>query len=75
LKNDISCTIKTGMSDVKLIFPQGVHAKVAVTGGLGNINANGTWTINGSTYETGSGSPKINVTVEMAVGNLSITQD
>ena len=75
LKNDISCTIKTGMSDVKLIFPQGVHAKVAVTGGLGNINANGTWTINGSTYETGSGSPMINVTVEMAVGNLSITQN
>lgn len=73
LKNDIACSIKTGVSDVKLVFPQGGHVIVTVNGGLGNVNANGTWTINGTTYETGSGSPSINVTIEMAVGNLTLT--
>lgn len=74
LQQDIKVYIKTGMSEVKLILPQGAHSIVTVTGGLGNVSANGSWTISGSTYETGSGSPSINIQVETAVGSLVLSQ-
>jgi len=74
LQQDIKVNIKTGMSELKLILPQGAHSLVTVTGGLGNVTANGSWTINGSTYETGSGSPTINIQIEMAVGSLVLSQ-
>jgi hypothetical protein len=74
LQQDILCSIKTGVSDLKLILPKDAHSIITVTGGLGNVNATGAWNITGSTYETGSGSPTISIQVEMALGNLTLSQ-
>lgn len=74
LQQDINVTIKTGMSEMKLVLPQGVHSVVTMTSGLSNVSASGSWTITGSTYETGSGSPTINITVDMALGSLVLSQ-
>jgi len=74
LKDDMNVRISTGMSDLTLTIPSGAHAVIIINGGLSNINANGTWTINGSTYETGSTGPTIYVTLDMAVGNLNLNQ-
>ena len=75
LKEDVNVRISAGMSDLTLIIPTGTHAIVTLNGGLSNINANGTWTINGSTYETGSTGATIHVTLDMAVGNLNLIQE
>ncbi len=74
LQQDILCTIKTGVSDLKLILPKDVHSIITVTGGLGNVNATGAWNITGSTYENGTGSPTIEIQVDMALGNLVLSQ-
>ena len=74
ISKDMSISITSGMSDISLVVPSGVHTIMNLTGGLSNINASGTWTMDGSRYESGSGSPTITISVEMAVGNLSISQ-
>ena len=63
------------VDDLTLTIPEGVHAVVTINGGLSNINANGTWNISSNRYECGSGGPTINITVEMAVGNLNLNQN
>jgi hypothetical protein len=75
LVNDINVKIGAGMSDMTLTFPSGSHAIITINGGLSNINANGSWTINGSTYEMGTGGPTITITIDMAVGNLNLVQN
>ncbi len=70
--NDINVHISAGMSDITLTIPANMQATITVNGGLSNINANGTWTINGNTYTSGSSGPTIRITVDMAVGNLNL---
>ncbi len=74
LIEDMNVKVSAGMSDVTLVIPKDTHTIVTINGGLSNINATGTWTINGSSYETGTGQPTITIDVEMAVGNLSLLQ-
>ena len=74
IKKDMSVKISSGMSDIKIIVPANVHTLVYINGGLNNINVNGTWTINGTTYECGSGAPTITINIEMAVGNLTLSK-
>jgi hypothetical protein len=73
--NDINVRISAGMSDIKLIIPANMQATITVNGGLSNINASGTWTINGNTYSSGSTGPTIRITVDMAVGNLNLIKE
>jgi hypothetical protein len=71
---DMNVRINSGMSDLTLTIPPNVRSVITVTGGLSNVNAGGTWTISGSTYQSGTSGPVINITVSMAVGNLTLVQ-
>ncbi len=72
LKRDTTVTIESGISNIVLIIPQGVSAKVTFEGGLSSVNTSGNWTKNGNTYlQTGSG-PTIRVDVKMGAGNLDL---
>lgn len=71
---DMSVKISSGVSDIKVIVPANVHTQVYINGGLNNVNETGTWSINGTQYESGSEGPTIVINVEMAVGNLSLIQ-
>jgi hypothetical protein len=74
LTHDISVKLTSGVSDVKVIVPEDAHTVLVITGGLTNVNVNGTWSIDGSHYESGSGNPTITIHVEMALGNLTVTK-
>ena len=74
LKENTSLQISTGMSNVKIILPKEGHVHVSVTGGISNIDASGIWNISGSTYEMGSTGPLIDIKIDMAVGNLVLSQ-
>jgi len=74
LLDDMNVKVSSGMSDVTLVIPTDAHTIVSINGGISNINANGTWTISGNQYESGAGSPVINIDIEMAVGNLNLIQ-
>jgi hypothetical protein len=75
VQHDISARVQTGMSDITIVIPEGVRARITVSGGLSNVDANGTWTISGNTYECGSEGPLITVNLDMAVGNLQLKQE
>jgi hypothetical protein len=74
LKNNISARVSSGMSDLKIIIPSGSRAMITVSGGLSNIDATGTWTISGNSYQCGTNGPTITININMAVGNLQLIQ-
>jgi hypothetical protein len=65
-------TVKTGVSNLTLIFPAGTSAKVTNTGAVSNLNTQGTWTVNGDTYTISGDSPLLTVQLETGVGNVRL---
>lgn len=72
LQRDGLVKITAGVSEVKLIIPDGVNAEVKVTGGVNNINTQGTWTVTDNVYTSGGSGPRLTIEVEMAVGSLKL---
>ncbi len=73
LQKNMDVHISSGMSNTEIIVPDNVIVIVEVTGGLSNVDLSGTWTIENSTYTTGSGNHTIHIYVEMAMGNLALS--
>jgi hypothetical protein len=74
LTKDMNVKISSGLSQVKIIVPKNVHTQVNLNGGLSNVDAKGTWLLNGTQYETNGGDLNLTIDVEMAVGNLVLEQ-
>lgn len=72
--HDVNVTIKTGVSDVKLIIPADAYVKVTNNGALSDIDVQGEWTVNNNVYTYGEHGPLISITVEMGVGSLHLVQ-
>lgn len=75
VQNDIFVRVQSGMSDMTIIIPDNVRAEVDLSNGLSNIDANGTWSISGSSYKCGTSGPLITINLDMAVGNLQLKQE
>lgn len=76
LQRDADVSIESGVSQVTIVMPEGVNARVVVTGALNNVETSGGWDRSGSEYVHGSGSgPVITITVEMGAGNLQLRTD
>jgi hypothetical protein len=72
LLRDGVVTIESGVSQVTVIVPEGIQARVLFKGGLVTINASGEWTKAGDQYEiTGSG-PVLTINVDMGMGTLNL---
>ncbi len=72
LQHDMTVSVKAGASTVRLVVPPGVSAKVTVTGGLNNVNADSTWAHSGDTYTQSGSGPTVTVNVDMGVGSLKL---
>jgi hypothetical protein len=72
LQHDISATVKSGVSSVRMVVPQGTAAKVNVTGGLNNVNTDGNWTHAGDSYTQVAQGATITIKVDMGVGSLKL---
>jgi hypothetical protein len=75
IQNDMFVRVQSGMSDMTIIIPDNARAKVELNNGLSNVDASGTWTISGSSYECGTSGPMITINLDMAVGNLQLKQE
>jgi len=75
VQDDIYVRVQSGMSDMTIIIPDNARAKVDFNNGLSNIDADGTWTISGSSYECGTSGPLITINLDMAVGNVQLKQE
>lgn len=74
LQQNVDVSISSGMSDLTILIPEGARARVTISGGLSNVDATGTWTINGSTYTCGDSGPLITIRLDMGLGNLTLRQ-
>ena len=73
LERDMVVTIKAGFGDLSLVIPRDVDAEITVEGTAVNINHSSTWSQNGQKYSQDASGPALTVLVEMAAGNLVIT--
>ncbi len=73
LQHDAEVSIKTGLSNMKIIIPSDMNASVTLSGGVNNVSLKGTWTVNSNEYRTLSSSgPSLEIDIDMGVGNLEL---
>ena len=73
LQDDATINIKAGAGDVHLIIPEGVNADVTVEGAFIDIKHSSGWSQNGNNYAQNGDGPTLTIIVEMAAGNLTLT--
>jgi hypothetical protein len=75
LQRDADVAIESGISSFELVMPAGVNARVDFEGGLSNIDTDGDWRREGSTYIHPGSGPTFYITVKMGAGNLELSTD
>lgn len=74
LKRDATVTISTGLSNLRLVVPQGVAATATVETGVSNIDAGSGWNQSGNRYEHSGSGPKLTFIIEGGAGNLTLAE-
>jgi uncharacterized protein DUF2154 len=72
LQRNATVTVKTGISNLTVIVPEGTNAKATLTGGLRAANAEGAWQKNGDTYALSGGGQTLTMSLEMGLGGLQL---
>lgn len=75
IQRDIDANVTAGISSLEIVVPQGVPARVTISGGLNNIQPRGTWTVSNNVYQTSGTGPQIHITVNMGLGNLVLVSN
>ncbi|HSM71820.1 MAG TPA: toast rack family protein, partial [Anaerolineales bacterium] len=73
LQDDATVEINAGAGDVQLIIPKDVNAEVTVESAIVSINHSSGWSQNGNDYTQDGEGSKLTIIVQMAAGNLTIT--
>ena len=74
LQRDAAMTLESGLSNVILVIPEGVHAVVTVESGISNVNAAPGWTQSGSVYTQEGSGPTLTILVKTGAANLTLTR-
>jgi hypothetical protein len=74
LQRDLTVNLESGVSNVSLLIPVGVSARVMVDAGLTNVSLPAGWEQNGNTYTQGGSGPTLTIVVKMGAGNLQVSR-
>lgn len=73
LQQDAEVSIKSGLSNMKIIIPSDMNAQIILSGGVNNVSLKGTWTVSSDKYRTQSSTgPRLDIDIDMGVGNLEL---
>jgi hypothetical protein len=72
LQQDADVSIKSGLSSIVIIVPEGTPATVRFEGGLPTVARNGAWERSGGAYTMAGEGPELNITIEIGAGNLEL---
>ena len=64
--------IVVGLCDLRIVVPTGTNVRVEVTGGLNDVNTEGTWSASNDVYETSGSGPTLTIEVDMGAGSLTL---
>jgi hypothetical protein len=72
LQQDADISIKSGLSSIVIVIPEGTPATVRFEGGLTNVDVGGEWRMSGNVYTLSGEGPELNISIEMGAGNLEL---
>jgi hypothetical protein len=72
LQQDAEVSIKSGLSSIVIIVPEGTPATVSFEGGLTNVDRSGAWDSFGEVYTMPGEGPELKFTIEIGAGNLEL---
>jgi len=72
LLQDADVSIKSGLSSIVIVVPEGTPATVRFEGGLTNVDVGGEWRMSGSVYTLSGEGPELTISIEMGAGNLEL---
>ena len=75
LQRDAAVTIESGISQVRLVVPEEMNAKVFFQGGLANVDAGGEWKGAGGQYYVDGDGPQLTINIDMGAGELKLDTD
>ncbi|MEW6084793.1 MAG: toast rack family protein [Chloroflexota bacterium] len=73
LQRDATVSIDSGLSDLRLVIPAGVHAVVTIDSALVDINIGEGWSQRGNTYTQSGDGPTLTIIINMGAGEITIT--
>lgn len=71
-QRDAVVTVESGISNVVIIVPEGLSARIHFKGGLTNVNVRGDWRKSGDQYLHDGNGPVLTINVDMGAGNLEL---
>jgi hypothetical protein len=74
LQRSGTATIDSGLCNMILVIPEGVHAVVTVESGAANVNAGAGWEKSGNIYTQAGEGPTLTILINIGAGNLSLTK-
>ena len=72
LQREMTVNVDAGISNLEIVVPEGVSAQVNSSGGLSNVDVNGSWEKSGDVYTTPGEGPRITLNVNMGAGNVEL---
>jgi hypothetical protein len=72
LQQDAEVSIKSGLSSIVIVVPEGTPATLDFELGVANIDVGGDWRMTGGVYTLPGEGPELTITVEMGAGNLEL---
>lgn len=73
LMRDATVSIDAGLSNLQIIVPDGMAARVIVDRGLANVDIDSGWEKSGNDYSTTGDGPRLTINVNIGVGNLELS--
>jgi hypothetical protein len=74
LQRDATVEVRSGVSNVEIIVPEGTAARLSYEGALLNVDARDGWQASDGGYILSGEGPAITINVEMGAGNLELRQ-
>ncbi len=72
LQQDAEVSIKSGLSSIVIVVPEGTPTTLNFELGVANIDVGGDWKLTGGVYTLPGEGPELTITVEMGAGNLEL---
>ncbi len=73
LKQDANVKVTGGGANIDIVIPAGMTSQITITSNLTNVNSSGQWNLNNNVYTTQGSGPTLFVTVDVGVGNITLT--
>ena len=74
LQRSGTAKIDSGLCNLIIVIPEGVHAVVTVESGAANVNVGAGWEKSGNTYTQAGEGPTLTILINIGAGNLTLTK-